>query len=104
MRVALIGLSLLLAACQGSLVGDKLAGPQALAANDDAYCRSLGVAPGSQAYVDCRLEKERLRAAKHAVALKGISEGLKQMGTPPPRRTVNCTTMRNGAYLDTVCY
>jgi len=35
-------------------------------AADDAQCRSDGVASGSQAYVDCRLELEQMRKAGEA--------------------------------------
>lgn len=37
-----------------------------------------------------------------ADALKAY--GNSQSAAPPPRQPVNCTTMRNGAYLDTICY
>jgi len=43
--------------------------PQARAANDDAQCQSYGAAPGSQAYIQCRMNLDNQRAAmRSAVA------------------------------------
>jgi hypothetical protein len=35
--------------------------PQALAQQDDATCRSYGAAPGSDAYVNCRMQRDNVR-------------------------------------------
>ena len=35
--------------------------PAQIAADDDAVCRSYGIQPGSQLYVECRAAKERQR-------------------------------------------
>ena len=34
----------------------------AVAANDDAQCRSYGAAPGSQVYIQCRMNLDNQRA------------------------------------------
>lgn len=34
---------------------------QELAADDDATCQSYGVQPGSQAYVQCRMQRDGIR-------------------------------------------
>lgn len=35
--------------------------PEQFAADDDAVCRSYGIAPGSQLYAECRASKEQQR-------------------------------------------
>jgi hypothetical protein len=35
--------------------------PEQFAADDDAVCRSYGIQPGSQLYVECRKSKEQQR-------------------------------------------
>lgn len=45
-------LSLVLAGC---------ASRQEIAADDDATCRSYGAAPGSQAYIQCRMQRDGIR-------------------------------------------
>lgn len=43
--------------------------PQAIAANDDAKCQSYGAVPGSQDYIQCRMNLDNQRAAmRQAVA------------------------------------
>jgi hypothetical protein len=64
-RLLLVTVLIPLSGCAGSIVGDALTGPEKLAQQDDAYCRSLGVQPGSQPYVQCRLTRDQLREAHH---------------------------------------
>jgi hypothetical protein len=45
---------------------------QAIAANDDAKCRSYGVEPGSQAYFQCRMNLDNQRAAIAQAAVGGF--------------------------------
>ena len=51
---ALIGF-LLLSGCAGSPVADAIAGPEKLAQQDDAYCKSIGLNFGTSQYADCRM-------------------------------------------------
>lgn len=51
----------LLSGCAGSIVGDSLAGPDKLAARDDAYCKSVGAEPGSDKYYHCRMSMSQRR-------------------------------------------
>jgi hypothetical protein len=42
---------------------DALDATVAMAANDDEFCRHQGAQPGTQSYVDCRLNLSSQRAA-----------------------------------------
>lgn len=57
----------LVAGCAGSPVGDAIAGPEKLAQEDDAYCRSIGAAGPN--YTNCRIMMTQRRDTKHARAL-----------------------------------
>lgn len=54
----------LLSGCAGSIVGDALAGPEKLAAQDDGYCKSIGAEPGSDRYYQCRMTLTQQRESK----------------------------------------
>jgi hypothetical protein len=72
---ALVMSSSLLAGCAGSPVGDALAGPEKLAAQDDAYCQSIGAAKGTPQYTDCRLRVTQMRETKHNAARSAAMSG-----------------------------
>ena len=38
-----------------------IASPQEIAQQDDAVCRSYGAAPGTDAYVNCRMQRDNTR-------------------------------------------
>lgn len=61
-----------LAGCAGSPIGDSIAGPEKLAAQDDAYCQSIGAAQGSPQYTNCRLIVTQQRETKHNVVRSAI--------------------------------
>jgi hypothetical protein len=44
-----------------SLTGCITDNPQALAQQDDAMCRSYGATPGSDAYVNSRMQRDNVR-------------------------------------------
>lgn len=52
-----------------------------ISAADDGQCRSYGAEPGSQAYIQCRMNIDNQRASARAAALSRIN--------PPPPQTVN---------------
>lgn len=81
LRMLILPAACLLTGCAGSLVGDAIAGPEKLARQDDAYCRSIGAQ--DQAYTQCRLFLTQQRASKHERALDRLTYG-------PP--SVTCTT------------
>ncbi len=66
MRPAIL-LALLLAGCQTT---------EERIAADDSQCRSYGVQPGSQAYVQCRMNIDNNRAAIKASERFGNSGGM----------------------------
>lgn len=81
--------------CAGSLVGDAIRGPEKLARDDDAYCRSIGAADGP-AYTNCRVYLTQRRDNKHEKALDRLSNAT--------RPTVQCTTIGGPGASTTTCY
>lgn len=68
--------ALWLAGCQGSLVRGAIEGPEVLAQQDHGYCESIGAEYGSSDYVECRLELNRSREARHENARSRIGRSL----------------------------
>lgn len=79
--IAALPLLLSLSGCAGSVVGDAIAGPEKLAEQDDAYCRSIGAT--GRDYTNCRLMVTQQRDARHAHRL-GLAAG---------RPGIQCTTV-----------
>jgi hypothetical protein len=46
--------------------------PQSLAQQDDATCRSYGAVPGSDAYVNCRMQRDNTRQQGEALRRAAI--------------------------------
>ena len=65
LMILLVGLAGCGMRCLTCEVGD----PALAATNDDATCRSYGVAPGSPGYVQCRMNLENNRAALVTTAM-----------------------------------
>jgi hypothetical protein len=59
--------------------------PQAIAASDDAQCRSYGAAPGSPAYIQCRMNIDNQRGQMRAA----IASQLIGRMSPPPTQNMN---------------
>jgi hypothetical protein len=59
---------LLLSGCAGSPVADAIAGPEKLAQQDDAYCKSIGLNFGTNEYAGCRMVQSQAREERHARA------------------------------------
>jgi hypothetical protein len=66
---------LALSGCAGSPIGDAIAGPEKLAAQDDAYCQSIGATKGTPNYMNCRLTVTQQRETKHNVARAAAMSG-----------------------------
>lgn len=64
-----------LSGCAGSIMGDALAGPEKLAAQDDGYCKSLGAEPGSDRYYQCRMTLTQQRESKKNAYSSGQGGG-----------------------------
>ena len=84
--------------------------PQQVAAGDDAECRSYGAAPGTDAYFNCRMAKDRQRQQNRAALAAALISSpppqpvyvSPQVVAPPP--SVNCTSSRIGNQVHTNCY
>lgn len=116
---AVIGFFALLG-CAGSPVGDLIAGPEKLAQQDDAYCKSIGLSFGSPDYANCRMLQDVNRESRHAQA-NALSDSLLAAGAtvassqppspqvaplpnilPPP--PVHCRSIGTGyGTVQTVC-
>ncbi|MEP0150015.1 hypothetical protein [Roseibium sp.] len=79
--------------------------PEQMAAADDQTCRSYGANPGSDAYMACRLQQQRLRADEDLRFRQGMAAlGQQMQAQNQPPRIVNCTSSRMGNYVNTSCY
>ena len=62
---------------------DALTSPEKVAQQDDAFCQSLGSAPGTKEYDRCRVNREEARERRHAEQQNMVATGL-AVATPPP--------------------
>lgn len=90
-----------LAGCAGSPIGDAIAGPEKLAQQDDAYCRSIG-AEGS-AYTNCRLLVSQQRDARHTARLGMAMGAMNNITVAPSSGPVTCTTTGLSTMRTTTC-
>jgi hypothetical protein len=69
MRIlGIVALGGALCGCAGSPVADAIAGPEKLAQQDDAYCKSIGLNFGTNQYAGCRMVQSQAREERHARA------------------------------------
>lgn len=94
-RILALGSMLLLTGCAGSVVGDAIAGPEAVASREDAYCQSLGLRFGTPEYANCRLATNGQRQQRHQAAMQSAADGLQRAAenmrpvTLPPRQCIS---------------
>jgi hypothetical protein len=81
---ALAFVACMLGGCAGSIVGDAIRGPEKLAQDDDAYCKSIGLSFGTPDYAKCRMMRDQARQAHHDRMLGVAATGLAIAATPPP--------------------
>lgn len=96
--IAFLVLLAALSGCQGSVVGDAIAGPEVLAKQDNDYCVSLGAQPGSDIYVQCRMQMATNRDNRHASARARASQNFANMNAnmnANRMRTTNCNRFGN---------
>lgn len=87
------------------------------AAKDDAQCQSYGATPGSDAYVNCRMQLEKAATDQLAQAERERRQRIVQMlnsqnqqyQQPLPQpytvpKQTNCTSMAYGQTVSTNCY
>ena len=103
--IAACALALMLAGCaQYNQYQQEQAQAEAanVAANDDGQCRSYGAAPGSQAYIQCRMNIDNQRAQTRA-ALGAALMG--RMMTPPPQsQNINVNVCNVPGQVNTCSY
>ena len=78
--IVAICLGLALSGCATFCIVDCSKRDAARAAADNAKCRELGFKPGTEAYGNCRLQLEQIRATKQAAAAKR-REGARRAAT-----------------------
>lgn len=83
--------SIALGGCAGSVLGDAIAGPEAVAAREDAYCKSIGLQFGTPEYANCRLTVGSQRAQNHQAAVNNAAANLRTMNSPNTSRTCRST-------------
>lgn len=97
--IAVLSLGLLLVGCQGSVVGDALAGKEGRDKQDDQYCQSIGATKGTNLYVQCRMQATQNRDMRHAAAWANYNRGVANMNAAAyqPNRmvTTNCNRFGN---------
>ncbi|RAS13558.1 hypothetical protein [Ensifer adhaerens] len=105
-----------LSTCQGTPIGDAMIGDEKLAQMDDQYCRSIGEAPQTQAYAQCRMMKTAQREQSHQQAYQraagfAAAGASMQQSAASTYRPVNCTTTPRSTFVggnpssySTTCY
>lgn len=101
LRLWILPVMLTLGGCAGSVLGDAVAGPEAVAAREDGYCQSIGLRFGTPEYANCRMTVGSQRQQAHQAAISGALNGMQQSFQPPP--TINCTSQRMGTITNTSC-
>jgi hypothetical protein len=81
--------------------GELQAQAAAVAANDDAQCRSYGATPGSPAYIQCRMNIDNQRAQMRAAV---ASQLVGHMMTPALPSTVNVNVCNVPGQVNTCMY
>ena len=94
--LVIISALFVLSGCAGSPVGDALAGPERLAAQDDSYCQSIGLKFGSNEYANCRLIQSEQRDRRHTARLGIAARSLSNLSMSTPNSTVTTTCNRWG--------
>lgn len=102
----------LLAGCAGSGLAEALSTPEKLAAEDAAFCQSIGAHPGTPAYTDCRLRKTQMRETRLNADRAAQSSTYQapprtvdqpNLLQPMQRAPVLCQEMRTGTISQTFC-
>jgi hypothetical protein len=80
------------------------------ATSDDAQCSSYGARPGSDAYVQCRMNLDNQRQINRRAAVGAFLEAQRQNNAQqapvyqmPTNRQTNCTSVINGQIVNTTC-
>lgn len=96
--IQVLSVCVLLAGCQGSVVGDALAGKEGRDSQDDQYCQSIGARKGTDLYVQCRMQVSQNRDMRHAAAWANYNRGIANMNAYQQQNrmvTTNCNRFGN---------
>jgi len=88
--VAALAIALTLGSCaeyQAQQQAQAQAQAQAQQASDDAQCQSYGAAPGSPAYIQCRMNLDNQRSQMRAAVASALVGRMMQ----PPTQNMNVT-------------
>lgn len=99
--------------CSGCLTTEEQAAQ--IAAADDASCQSYGAKPGTDIYIQCRMQKDQQRQANRAAVAAAIASQpapqpyyapVQPVVMPPPpvvTGPTNCMSMPIGNMVSTTC-
>jgi hypothetical protein len=87
-----VALASTVSGCAGSLLGDAMAGPEAVAAREDAYCQSIGLRFGTPEYANCRMATTHQRQQNHQATIQNFNWTPVQQ--QQQRLQTNCTTRK----------
>jgi hypothetical protein len=109
MRRAILALPLfiVLGGCAGSVLGDAIAGPEAVAEREDSYCRSIGLQFGTPEYASCRMQTTQGRQARHQMAIQGAAANMQRSidaSRPVQMAPRTCNSSVIGNQVQTNCY
>ena len=94
-----------LSGCQGSVVGDAIAGKEGRDKQDDQYCHSIGAKKGTNLYVQCRMQATQNRDVRHAAAWANYNQGVANMNASmATNRPVNTTCHQFGNSVNCTTY
>ena len=98
--VLLVGVAVLLAACQTTT-------PEMLLANQNATCAGYGFKPGTDAFANCMMQMDRDEQAEYRRRQQDLSDSMYDMNrSMRMNRPVICNTVESatGASATTTCY
>lgn len=96
-----------LGGCAGSVLGDAIAGPEAVADREDAYCRSIGLQFGTPEYANCRMQTSQGRQNRHQATIQGAAANMQRSidaSRPVQMAPRTCNSSVIGNQVQTNCY
>lgn len=96
-----------LSGCAGSVLGDAIAGPEAVAEREDSYCKSLGLYLGTPEYANCRIQTGQGRQNRHQMAIQGAAANMQRTldaNRPVQVAPRTCNSSVIGNQIQTNCY
>lgn len=89
----------------GSPAWFSTAAPATIAAHYTHQCQAYGYTPGTDAMRQCVMSEVQSGRQAAASRVAGVQAGLAQANAArQANRPVNCTSVRNGPFVNTSCY